>query len=106
MLYNKKNNLYVFDNDEDFYNFCILPGIKVKYVGENPSADNCYMDFDFTNGYNDAVTAGSKFCINDRNSRVAKRKCVSYHTITKPVDVYTTDDVRIDEYGEYIKFKG
>lgn len=93
------NKMY-FKNDDEFYNFCVIPSLVVK--DSNVEIDGrtlCYTDFEFTKEYLDAVNKKTMFFINDPNSSIVKNQCVSYRTITKPVaNIYTVEDFY--EYAE------
>ena len=61
--------------------------VKSKIIKEEwYKLPNNFTDFDFTNEYKDALTRNVKFVICDDNSQIFKRGCVSYRTITKPID--------------------
>lgn len=87
MLKIKNPNTLYFTSDNDFYRFCVVPVIVTReYVDTVTGKPAYYMDFDFSNQYRDAVEKGMKFCIKDEDSQIYKHGCVSYRTITKPVD--------------------
>lgn len=87
MLKIKNPNILNFSSDNDFYRFCVVPVIVPReYVDTVTGQPAYYMDFDFSNQYVDAVKNGVKFCINDEDSQIYKHGCVSYRTITKPVE--------------------
>lgn len=84
-MFKVKSNILYFNNDDEFYRFCVVPEIvTVKYMN-NAGQPDCYADFNFTNEYNKAIEDGTLFCIKDENSNIFKNKAVSYRTITKPV---------------------
>lgn len=80
------SNIMYFNNDEDFYNFCVVPEVKISQ--ETDANGNIYnvFTFDFSDIYNSCIKDGKKFIIKDENSRIFKNKCVSYRTITRPVE--------------------
>lgn len=82
----KNEDVIYFNNDDEFYKFCVNPQIKaVKYI--NPKGEEDYFtDFDFTQNYKDAIEQGKKFIIKDEDSRIFKNGMVSYRTISKKVD--------------------
>lgn len=83
-LKSESNRLY-FDNDDDFYAFCVVPTIVLKdYTDINGNICQ-YADFDFSPQYNNAVNQGKTFIIKDEDSSIYKRGAVSFKTITKPV---------------------
>lgn len=77
----EKSNIRYFDNDEEFYNYCVDPRIVPVDSGEG----YYYTTFNFTPQYLDDVKNGYKFMIKDENSTIFKRGCVSYRTMTKRV---------------------
>lgn len=78
-----ENNIIFFDNDNDFYEFCVEP--KVFPAKDEHLQDLGYIDFNLSAAYQDAVTAGKSFMIKDINSQIYKKGCVSYRTISKPI---------------------
>lgn len=87
MLTNNPNkNEMRFSSDDEFYEFCVFPKlIPVKKVLKN-GTEIYYTDFNFTDAYKNCVNNGTKFIIEDENSRIYKTGHVSYRTITKCVD--------------------
>lgn len=76
-----------FANDEEFYKFCVVPKLIICQEPNSVTGEiEYYTDFDFTNEYKDALTRNRKFVICDDNSQIFKHGCVSYRTITKPID--------------------
>lgn len=80
MLKLESNKIY-FDNDDAFYEFCVIPNIVLK----TSDIGTMYSDFDFSPQYLDAINQGKIFIIKDENSNIYKHGAVSYKTITKPV---------------------
>lgn len=76
-----KPQLMYFDTDADFHSFCVIPQYKIV----QSETGQTYYDFDFTSDYLNALAAGTKFTIRDKNSNVLKHKAVSFGSITKPV---------------------
>lgn len=76
-------DILYFDNDDDFYNFCVEP--KIYPAVDANLNDLGYIDFNLSSAYQDAVTAGKSFMIKDLNSKIYKNQCVSYRTISKPI---------------------
>jgi hypothetical protein len=72
-----------FDNDEDFYNYCVDPRI----VPMQSEKGYYYTTFNFTPQYIDDVENGIKFMIKDENSQIFKRGCVSVGLMSKPVEL-------------------
>lgn len=89
-----------FDNDDAFYDFCVIPQLIILTRKDKDGNEYKYTDFDFSKQYLDALKNDMKFVIKDQNSEIAKRGEVSYRTITKPVqnlqNYYPMID---DEYG-------
>ena len=73
-----KGNIIYFDNDEEFYEFAVIPELVTK--------DGKYFDFELSSQYKNALKSGKKFCIKDEDSQILKHAAVSYRTITKDID--------------------
>ena len=84
------NKMY-FDNDDDFYRFCVVPVIVPKERVQIDGSIRQSMDFNLSHEYNNAVDNGTIFIIKDPNSQIYKHQAVSYRTITKPI-------VNLEEY--------
>jgi hypothetical protein len=69
-----------FENDDEFYEFAVVPALIFKKEG-----GTTFTDFDFTDSYYDAINENRFFYIKDPKSLIAKRGALSYKTITKPV---------------------
>lgn len=82
----KDPDIIYFNNDDEFYNFAVVPELVVKkgYV-EHLDRDVYYTDFNFTNNYIDAINAGKSFVIKDPDSKIFKHQSVSFRTECKPV---------------------
>ena len=82
---NDQNTLY-FNNDDEFYRFCINPNIVIYQEIDND--DMCHNVFTANTSdiYNSCVKSGTKFIIKDPKSRILKNKCISYKTITIPIE--------------------
>ena len=76
-----------FANDDDFYNFCVVPQL-ILYDGKPDRFGNCkkYYTFNFTDEYNKAVADGYQFMIKDMDSKIVKRGVVSLGMLSRPVD--------------------
>ena len=79
-------NVLIFDDDDQFYNFCVNPKLNIKTKKLETGQDINYYDFDFTHDYNKALEMGKRFKIKDENSQICKHGAVSYRTITKRID--------------------
>lgn len=88
MLKIKKTNpqIMYFDNDDDFYNFCVNPKLFARELSVTNNGEKLYSyDFDYTDAYKKALSDNKLFVIKDEDSQIYKHKAVSYRTITKPV---------------------
>ena len=87
MLIDDKQNIIYFDNDDEFYNYAVVPQLipietdKVDKYGYPVY----YCDWNFSKVYNDAITNNTQFIIKDEDSQIFKHGAVSYRTITKPI---------------------
>lgn len=80
------NKMY-FKCDDDFYQFCVVPVIIPReFVNKLTGETLYYMDFELSDAYKNALAQNKKFVIKDKNSQIFKHKCVSYRTITKPIE--------------------
>ena len=68
-----------FKSDDEFTDFCVAPYAVVK---ESPKG-TLYYEGEYSQAYLDAIKEGKHFVIEDKNSSVFKRKCV-----TKRVPVF------------------
>lgn len=62
-----------FKNDDEFAVFCVAPYAVVK---ESPQG-TMYYEGEYSQAYIDAIKEGKYFVIEDENSLVFKRKCVT-----------------------------
>ena len=84
MLNNLKQNqpiIRYFDNDDDFYNYCVDPRI----VPMKSKEGFYYTTFNFTPQYLSDVNDGVKFVIKDSNSKIFKRQAVCVGLMNKRV---------------------
>ena len=84
MLNNLKQNqpiIRYFDNDDDFYNYCVDPRI----VPMKSKEGFYYTTFNFTPQYRSDVNDGVKFVIKDPNSKIFKRQAVCVGLMNKRV---------------------
>ena len=97
MLKVKNPNKIFFDNDDEFYEFCVNQRLNVVEE-KNPETGETeyYTDFKFNQCYIDALAENKTFVIKDKNSQILKRGYVSYRTITKPVE-------NLEQYYNYCK---
>jgi hypothetical protein len=95
---NTVGNIIYFDNDNEFYEFCVTPKLFVTPFIDRLGNENYYTDFSLSNQYNESINNGIKFVIKDKNSQIYKRKKVSYRTITKDIqNLCAWDGNEIDE---------
>lgn len=87
MLRDLKQNVIYFDNDDEFYNYVVVPKlipIKTDTIDKNGNPVY-YCDWNFSNLYNTDLQNNTQFIIKDENSQIFKHGGVSYRTITKPI---------------------
>jgi len=99
--YNGYGNVIYFDNDDDFYKFSVEPILIQKMTDTGID----YFDFNFSPGYSDALDNCKCFIIKDKNSNIYKHKCVSYKTISKPINNLKNiqyDNILKKKYPEYM----
>lgn len=70
-----------FENDDDFYNYCVDPRIVPMKSDEG----FYYTTFNFTPQYISDVDNGVKFIIKDVNSKIFKHKAVCVGLMNKRV---------------------
>lgn len=70
-----------FENDDDFYNYCVDPRIVPMKSDEG----FYYTTFNFTPQYISDVDNGVKFVIKDVNSKIFKHKAVCVGLMNKRV---------------------
>jgi len=81
-----KEKIMYFKNDDEFYEFCVMP--KIIFRTEiNPTTNKEYYvaDWDFTQAYKNAIADGMYFMIKDENSSIFKHGAVTYRVATKPI---------------------
>ena len=79
-----KGKIIYFDNDQEFYDYCVNPAlIPVKF--NLNGIDGCYYTFNFTPQYDKAIEDNMTFIIKDDESKICKRGAVSVNTITKEI---------------------
>ena len=81
----KYSGVMYFDTDDDFYKFCVDPCL-VEKTYDAPSGDisEC-TDFNFSQGYLEALEKNTAFVIRNMRSEILKHGSVSYRTITKNI---------------------
>lgn len=83
MKTDSRNNTIVFDDDDDLFNFAVVPSLVIL-TDEN---GNQYSGWSFTEEYNDALAANTQFLINDLKSRYLKNKNIDFRGMTKPINI-------------------
>lgn len=87
MKIDKEQNIMFFDNDDEFYEFCVIPKIIPVPFTDPVSKETLYkMDFKLSDSYEKAKNNDTVFVICDDNSQIYKHGCVSYRTISKKID--------------------
>ena len=87
MITDKEQNIIYFDNDDEFYDYVVVPEI-VAYPTDHIDKYGYpvyYYDWNFSDMYNKDIKNGISFIIKDENSQIFKHGAVTYSTITKPV---------------------
>lgn len=80
-----KEKVIYFDNDQEFYEYVVVPRlVPIQYV-DNCGNERYYTDFNFSPQYLHNVENGTKFIIKDEDSQIYKHGAVSYRTITKEI---------------------
>ena len=80
-----KDNIIYFDNDNEFYEYCVVPElVPVQYI-DSEGNEKYYSDFNLSSQYNNAINNGTRFIIKDEDSQIYKHGCVSYRTISKDI---------------------
>ena len=73
--------IIVFENDQDFEEFAIVPQVKIITDG-----DREYFDWFFSPEYNAEVANGTIFYIKDKKSKIITRGACTFNVISKPVE--------------------
>ena len=90
MRIDKGNNIIYFDNDEEFYDFCVSPDLVVKTSAKG----TLYYDMDFTEWYKTHVDEATKMVILDDKSTILRRGgVVSYRTSSKKINAYPVNPI-------------
>ncbi len=78
----REGNTIYFANDQEFYDFAVSP----FDVFQRMEGGTLFHDWNFTPAYEDALSEGKEFVIEDPNSQVVKHQCAVYRTVCKPVE--------------------
>lgn len=81
MEINKEKKIIIFENDDEFYKFAVVPKLVLKYLED----DIYYSDFKLSDEYNDYLNEGYMYKMRDRKSQILKHGAVTFRTITKKV---------------------
>ena len=79
-------NIFFFESDDEFTDFCIAPYAVVKRSSEG----TLFVEGQYSDMYKKYIEQGKTFIIKDENSQVYKRQCVS-----------TRVPVKIDDFPSY-----
>lgn len=79
-------NIFFFESDDEFTDFCIAPYAVVKRSSEG----TLFVEGQYSDMYKKYIEQGKTFIIKDENSQVYKRKCVSKRV-----------PVKIDDFPSY-----
>ena len=86
MRIDEENNIIYFDNDEEFYDFCVSPEPVIKTSSKTGIT---YFDMDFTDWYKSHVDEDTKIVILDRHSDILHHGgVVTSHTCSKKINAY------------------
>ena len=80
-----KDTTIYFDNDNEFYEYAVIPQLITIPFIDKSGVERYYTDFNFSTQYNDAINNGMKFIIKDEDSQICKHGAVSYRTIAKEI---------------------
>jgi hypothetical protein len=83
MKIDKNNNTFIFENDDELYNFAVIP----EYVVVTDEMGNQGMGWNFTEDYLDAVAGNGEFLMNDLNSRCLKHQVIDFRGVSKPINI-------------------
>lgn len=79
------DNIIYFDNDQEFYDYSVIPELTPIAYTDKSGTERYYTDFSFTPQYHNAINNGMTFIIKDEDSQIYKHGGVSYRTIFKEV---------------------
>lgn len=99
-------NIFFFDSDDEFTDFCVKPYATVVY----PQNGSPYIEGDYSDEYKQCIEEGKRFIIKDEDSKVYRRNCVckrvpikledfpSYHRDT----LVQLDVDNLEDYSKYL----
>ena len=95
MRIDEENNIIYFDNDEEFYDFCVSPEPVIKTSSKTGIT---YFDMDFTDWYKSHVDEDTKIVILDRHSDILYHGgVVTSHTCSKKINAYRVNPLDPDD---------
>lgn len=100
-----KNNMaepkiITFTSDEEFTDFCVAPYAEL----ERSKTGTLYYVGVYSEAYKKEVDEGTHFQIQDEDSQVYKRKCVSKRVPLKGTDRMVTIQLTVENLVEYYKY--
>ena len=85
MRIDQENNIVYFDNDEEFFDFCVNTELVIKTSAKG----TLYYDMDFTEWYKSHVGEATKIVILDSHSEILHHGgVVTYRTCNKKINAY------------------
>ncbi len=98
MTKDKEYNILYFNDDDEFYTFCVKPQILLTSIVDDEGVSHECTTFDFTDEYKTAVNNGTSFVIKDENSLITKHNAVSLGFHTKEVKNLEPYNAFYDKY--------
>lgn len=106
MRTDQANNIIYFDNDEEFYDFCVKTYSINRRVRDHRVRK---AGWDFSDWYQSNVDENTKIVILDDNSTILHRGgMVACHTVTRQINAYRVNPLDPDdpellmEVGEFL----
>ena len=94
MRIDQENNIVYFDNDEEFFDFCVNTELVIKTSAKG----TLYYDMDFTEWYKSHVGEATKIVILDDDSTILRRGgVVTYRTCNKKINAYRVNPLDPDD---------
>ena len=78
-------SIMYFDNDDEFYQFCVNPEIITSPYTRVDGTTGYIADWDFSQGYKDAIDKGIHFIIKDEDSSIYKHGAITHRVNTKKI---------------------
>ena len=93
MRIDQENNIVYFDNDEEFFDFCVNTELVIKTSVKG----TLYYDMDFTEWYKSHVDEATKIVILDSHSEILHHGgVVTYRTCNKKINAYRVNPLDPD----------